>query len=271
VRFSSACARAAAVLLLCAPLCPGAAQAQAPANPRAIDAPRATTAIHLATLAERIAKLHAQIGQGVLVERSRRALGESVREFDATLRTVAARAPTAEIRDNYALLALVWQDYRDWAMRPPTRENARKLRSRAEEVVWVAGKGAKMIQEQARGSANASAVRAAGAATLAQRIAKVHLWMRWDIRDEALRQELREADENLRRTLDTLRAAPGNTAEIAAELDAAESQMRFMGDAERELERRESAARALEFIAKTGDHVYESMERLARLYEGGGS
>ena len=258
MRFPPAFARGAFILLLCA--CLGHAAGDVPV--------RATTAIRLATLAERIAKLHAQVGQGVLAERSRRALAESVRDFDATLKGLAARAPTAELRDNYALLTLLWQDYRDWATRTPTRENARKLRSRTEEVAWIAAKGAKLIQDHARGATNAAALRAENAAMLAQRVAKAHLWMRWDIRDEALALELREANENLRRTLDTLSASPADNPEIAAELQSVASQIRFMDDAARALERREPGVRAIEFMAKTGDHIFESMERLARLYEG---
>jgi len=50
------------------------ARGAAPANARDDTALSASAAVRLATLAERIAKLHAQIGQGILVERSRRAL-----------------------------------------------------------------------------------------------------------------------------------------------------------------------------------------------------
>ena len=239
----------------------------ASANAAGEAAPRVVNAIRLVTLAERIAKLHAQVGQGVLAERSRRALAEALRDFDASLKDVAARAPTVEARDNYALLALLWKDYREWAARAPTRENARKLRPRTEEVVWIAEKGARLLQESARGATSAAAARAASGATLAQRIAKAYLWMRWDMRDDSLSRELGEARENLRRTLDTLRGA-GGSAEIAAELQSAESQLGFMNDAARALEGREPTARAIEFIAKTGDHIYESMERLARLFEG---
>ncbi len=241
MRLAARLARTVAVAVACASLTPAALPADAP--------PRATAAIRLVTLAERIAKLHAQVGQGVLAERSRRALVEAARDFDKTLKEIAARAPTAELRDT------------------PTRDNARKLRSRTEEVTWIASKGAKLVQEHARGATSASAVRAANAAMFAQRIAKDHLWMRWDIRDEALTQELREANENLRRALDALRASAGDSAEVATELQSVESQMHFMDDAARALDRREGAARSIEFIAKTGDHIYESMERLARLYD----
>ena len=257
MRFPFAAALAIVVFLGCAPPCDAAGE----------PALRATAAIHLETLAERVAKLHAQVGLGVLAERSRRALAESVRDFDATLKEVAARAPDAELRDNYALLALLWQDYREWALRTPTRDNARKLRARTEEVTWIAAKGAKLALERARGATNASAVRAANAATLAQRIAKAHLLMRWEIRDAALAVELRDANANLHRIVDTLRASGADSAAAAAELQSVDSQMRFMDDAAHALEERQGAARAIEFIAKTGDHIYESMERLARFYD----
>ncbi len=180
---------------------------------------------------------------------------------------MAAIAPPGEIRDKYVLLGLLWNDYRELAQRSPTRENARKLRGRNEEVAWIAAKGARLIQEHARAATNASAVRAEGAAMLSQRIPKLYLWRRWEMRDEGLARELREAEENLRRTLDTLLAARDNTPEIAAELQVAENQFRFMADAARSFEGRQVAPRHIEFIAKTGDHILEAMERATRLYQ----
>ena len=232
---------------------------------------RASSALRLATLAERIAKLHAQLGQGVLVERSRRSLPEAIRDFDASLKLATARAPTPEIRDNYVLLALLWREYREWALKTPTRENARKLRERTEEVVWIATKGAKMLQEHSRASQSAWALRAAGAALLSQRIPKLYLWRRWDMRDQALVRELRDAEENLRRSLDALHGAPDNTPEIEAELRGAQDQLSFMADAAKHFEGGAAAARSLEFIAKTGDHILDAMERMTRFYEGAGS
>jgi hypothetical protein len=229
----------------------------------------ALAAIRLPTLAERVAKLHAQVGQGILAQRSRRALAETLRDFDAALRAAAAAAPNAEARDNYTLLGLLWQDYREFAQRPATRENARKLRERTEEVEWVAAKGARAFHEHSRAGANASAVRAEQAALLSQRIAKLYLWRQWDLRDERAARELRESEENLGRALDALRAATDNTPQIAAELESAQGQLRFMADAAAKVEARQDAGRQIEFIAKTGDHILESMQRAARLYAGG--
>jgi len=260
--------RSLALRFALAALCIAAAPGEGAEPPRG-GAHRATDAVRLTALAERIAKLQAQIGQGVLVERSRRALPGALRDFEAALKAVGGSTPTPEIRDNYVLLALLWPDYRDWARKPPTRDNARKFREQADEVVWVAAKGARLIQEESRATANAAAIRAATVAELSQRIAKLYLWQRWDLRDEALRRELREAEENLARTLAVLRAAPNTSAEVAAELQVAEDQRRFMADAAKESERGPGAARSLEFIAKTGDHIYDAMERAARLYESG--
>jgi hypothetical protein len=234
--------------------------------PAAVDG-SLTGAMRLATLAERIAKLHAQVGQGIIPQRSRKSLQQAFQDFDSTLRSVAPRASTAASRDNYALLALLWQDYRDWAGRAPTRDTARKLRPRTEEVVWVASKGVKMLQEEGHVRVNASAMRAQGAATLAQRVAKLHLWARWEIRDESLARELRDSTENLRRALEALRSAPQATPAIAEEMQAAEIQLRFMDDAARALAAGDAPARHIEFIAKTGDHIQESMERIAQLYD----
>src|SRR5258708_2939398 len=143
--------------------------------PRVEGRGRATSALRVGMLAERIAKLHAQVGQGILAERSKRALVATIRDFDATLKAVTASAPPGEIRDNYLLLSLLWNDYREFALRAPTRENARKLRERNEEVAWIAAKGARMIQEHARATTNGSAGKAGGAGLLSQRLCKPYL------------------------------------------------------------------------------------------------
>ncbi len=254
-----------AVVVLLSCLAPGA---HGQSRPPATGDGSLTAAMRLSTLAERIAKLHAQVGQGIFPQRSRKSLQQALQDFDSTLRSVAPRASTAASRDNYALLALQWQDYRDWAGRTPTRDTARKLRPRTEEVVWVASKGVKMLQEEGHVAVNASSVRAQGAATLAQRVAKLHLWARWEIRDESLARELRESTENLRRALEALRSAPQATPAAADEMQAAEIQLRFMEDAQSALSAGDAPARHIEFIAKTADHIQESMERLAQLYDG---
>lgn len=224
--------------------------------------------MRLEALTERIAKLHAQLGQGILAERSRRAMPEVIREFEATLRAATARASTPEVRDNYVLLRLLWHDYRAWALKPPSRDNAKRLSERAEEVAWIAAKGARLIHEPGRRGTGRLALEAAHAATLSQRVARMHLLRRWGLRDEALASALAQASTELRTTIDKLRTAASNTPEIETELQVADGQMAFLLQAAQELEGGRGNVRQMEFIAKSGDHIFESMERVVRLYDG---
>lgn len=230
--------------------------------------PQARSAIRLEMLVERIAKLNAQVGQDVLGVRSRRSLEQAVRDFDSTLLSVSASAPDAESRDTYHLLTLLWVQYRAAALRPTNADTVRKLRDRTEEMAYVAAKGARLVQDSARATSNASAIRAENAAVLAQRVGKIYLWMRWDMRDDALARDLRESTENLRRILATLHEASANSPEIGDELAGADAQMAFLDAAAADLAGRRSQARSIEFIAKASDHIAESMERVASLQEG---
>jgi len=244
----------------------GSARAQGAAR---AEGPRPTSAVRLATLAERVAKLDAQIGQGILVERSRRGMAEAMRDFEATHRELLAAAGTApEVRESLRLLGLLWQEYRAAAARPATRDNARRLGERAEEVVWVAMKAARLLHDAPRAASGTLAMKAAEACTLSQRIPRLHIWRRWGIRDEGLANELRLSEAQLHATLASLRAVSTNTPEITAELQTAASQAAFLAQASKELEGGRQAALHLEFVAKTGDHILETMERVTRLYEG---
>ena len=241
-----------------------AALALAAALPAAAQDPT----LRLEMLAERIAKLHAQVGQGVLADRGRRALPEALREFDAGLKDAKTRAAGAELRDTYLLLGLLWTEYRGWAVKAPTRDNAKKLAERAEEVAWVAAKGARLMHESGRKGTGRLAIDAAHAATLSQRLSRMYLTQRWGVRQEASGREIPAVVADLQGTLDKLRDAPQNTPEIATELQAAEGQLGFLLQAGREMEAKRANPRALEFVAKSGDHILDAMERVARLYEG---
>jgi len=234
---------------------------------RAQGAPDALTqALKLEVLTERIAKLHAQAGQGLLGWRSRRDLSQALREMDGVLAAMDATPRDAELHENYALLAILGAGYREWALRPATRESARKLRSRAEELTWVSSRRSRLLQERSRGSARASVVRAMNAAMMAQRIAEARLWMRWEMGDAALAKELAGANENLHRLLATLREGEAQAPGAGEALEAAQTQLGFMDDAQRELDARRPAARPTEFVAKAADFIEDSMERAAAAY-----
>ena len=231
---------------------------------------RLNTAMHasacerLATLAERIAKCHVQVAQGVLAERSRRALRDSEREFDALLPHVGGLARDAESRDSLVLLALLWKELRLWARKPATRENARGVAERAEEVAWVAGKTARSLPTA--GTSQREGLAAMQAATLAQRVGRLQLMKR--IAPSPTRDaELADAVARLGSMLSTLASSP-HTLELEDDLRMAGSQYDFLLGAMREYAAVGGAA-AAEVVAKTADYITDSMERAARLYENG--
>jgi hypothetical protein len=223
------------------------------------DTPAALAALRLATLAERMAKLQAQAALGILPERSRRGIAEATREFEAQLKRARARNVPPDARDNLLLLAILWDEHRAWVARAPSRENARRLVERTEEVVHVAEKAARLA-----GPSGGPAVRAQRAAMLSQRVPRLYL-LRRGPSDDAPRQA---AEQELRQEVATLAAGAGNTPEALAELQLVENQLQFL---ERATAEREGGPRRLEFIAKAGDHLMESLARLARLYEGSGA
>lgn len=224
------------------------------------------TATRLTMLAERVAKLHAQVGREVLVTRSRRALAEASGEFERGLREVSAAAPNAEIRDNYLLLRHLWDEYRAAALQAPTAEHARRLAERNEEVAWIAAKGARLLNEQSR-SRPGDLVMAAGAArAAAQRLGKMHLQRGWAFPATALEAETGLAEAEVRRVLAELQRAPETGEAIALELRVAENQLALLRHAAGRLAVARERAQGLEHIAKAADNLVEVLDRAARSY-----
>jgi len=232
---------------------------------------RLNTAMHasacerLATLAERIAKAHVQLAQGVIADRSRRVLRDSEREFDALLPIVSGLAGDPEIHDAFALLALLWKELRAWARKPPTRENARQVSDRAEEVAWVASKAARLLKTD--GTSQREGLAAMQAATLAQRVGRMQLARRMGVPDARRDAELADATAKLGSMLAALARSP-HTLELEDDLRMAGTQYDFLLAAMRE-QAMGAGASAAELVAKTADYISDSMERAARLYENG--
>lgn len=223
---------------------------------------RAGDGMRLAALAERTAKLHAQVAHGVLADRSRRGLTEAVRDFDALLRA-SARSAAPELRESYLLLGLLWDEYRVIALKPATRDAVRKLADRTDEVAWVASRAA-MAAQPALGPIAAKAARAC---VLSQRVPRLLLMRRWDPRNEELAREVNAAGAELAGTLEDLLGAAQNIPGLAGEVQVARTQHGFLVAAAKEIQGAGPGVKALENIAKTGDNILEAMQRVTRQYE----
>jgi len=218
-------------------------------------------------LAERAARLHAQIARGVLASRAQRALSITLTEFDAGVKELLAAAPTAEVREIYRMLQLLWHDYRPHVAKAIGGEAPEKLNERSEEVVWIAAKAARLLREQA-GDPRSARVRLAGEARFqSQRIARVHFFVAWIGRSDKRETELALAHRDFRRSLDSLLSAPADGSGAAAELQLAENQYGFLVQAAQDLKAARESRPGLEAVAKTCDNILEVMDRVARLYQ----
>ncbi|HET7401316.1 MAG TPA: hypothetical protein VFJ62_06025, partial [Usitatibacter sp.] len=218
-------------------------------------------------LAERIAKCYVQVEQGVLAAGSRRTLREAAAELDALLPAVAANAPDAESAEAFTLLRVLWKELRPWTQRAPTRENARQVAERVDEMSWVAAKGARLLGSE--GTAQRAAVNAMRAATLAQRLARLALQRRTLRGSDASSTQVDEAKAGLAAALAALRAT-SFAADATDEMRMADAQHAFLLQALAEVEAGGAAA-AFERLARVADYLTESLERLARLEESAGA
>ena len=225
-------------------------------------------AIRQPMLAERITKSFSLIGQNVLETRSRRQMEDSLREFGTALKELRAAAPTPEIKENYELLAQLFDEYRSIQTKPVNIDNAKELAEQNEELVWISQKGAMLIQTYTKSARSDLITTAGDARTLTQRIAKLYLFRSWGVRDNVIVKDLKTALADYRTAINKLLASPENTDQIKSELALAETQWSFLQQAMDRLNANQTSKTELEFVSKSCDNILEVMERVTKLYEG---
>ena len=254
------------------------AQSKAPAGnaPKAANVtkpgkPEAGALLNLAIrqpmLAERITKSFAAAGQKVLETRTRRQLDDAKREFAVAMKDLQAFAPTAEIKENYELLEQLYTEFRDITGKTINLENATHLAEQNEELVWIATKGAQLMQAHAKSNRSDLIATAGDLRVLTQRIAKLYLFRSWGIRSDLIANDLKKADADYQADMKKLMAAPQNTPQIKSELQLAETQYLFLKQAIDRLNANRTSVVELEHVTKTCDNILEVMERVTKLYE----
>ncbi len=244
------------------------AQQKAKPAPKFDAAAALNTAARQPMLAERITKSYSLIGQKVLEFRSRRQMDDSIKEFEAGLKTMQTTAPTPEIRENYQLLEQLFDEFKGLTGKPANLENAKPLAEQNEELVWIATKGAQLVQQHVK-SARSDLIGAAGEMrTLTQRIAKLYLFRSWGIRSDVIANDLKKAEADYRADMERLMKAPQSTDQIKSELALAETQWLFLKQAIERLNANKTSITELEHVSKACDNILEVMERVTRLYEG---
>lgn len=252
---------------------PAVAAAPAAAKPAAPAKFDAASALNRAErqpmLAERITKAFSLIGQKVLEARSKRQIDDAAADFQVGLKELIATAPTPEIKANYQLLDQLWGEYRSIITRPATQENLKELAEQNEELVWIATKGANLIEAYVKTPQGDLIAVAGTARILSQRIAKLYLFRSWGLRDNVVvAKDLKAAETEYRAAITRLLAATVNTPQIKNELALAETQWVFLKSSIEKLDANRISKIELEAVAKSCDNITESMERVTKLYEG---
>jgi hypothetical protein len=267
--FPSARQLRSALLMVLATVFISPALTAQPKPPTKFDGPSALNmAFRQPMLAERITKSFSLIGQNVLVIRSKRNLEDAIREFQSALQALQSTAPTAEIRENYQLLEQLFGEFKELTGRPVNLENARQLAEQNEELVWIAAKGAGLLQAYTRSERSDLIATASDLRILTQRIAKLYLFRSWGIRSDVIANDLKKAEADYRIDIAKLMSAPQNTAQINSELALAETQYLFLKQGIERLNANKASPTELEYMAKACDNILEVMERVTRLYEG---
>lgn len=209
-------------------------------------------------LVERVAKLHAQAALGLLGPRTARALAAARADLDAALRDLRGLAPAGEARDAWLLLGLQVEEARAVFAKAPTADTAKAVAERADEMAWVAAKGARAtaaLPEVAR--------RAAEVSLLSQRLGRLYLLRVAGGGTPQRLAALRATGAALHAALESLSGMPA----LAAELQLARNQEAFLGPAIERLAAGKPEKGDAEAVAKTCDNVLEAMARLSRVGE----
>jgi hypothetical protein len=134
-------------------------------------------------------------------------------------------------------------------------------------VVWIAQKGAQLLQEHVKSERNELIATAGDARTLTQRLAKLYLFRASGIKNAVIEGDLKAAERDYRAAIEKLMKSPRNTAAIKHELALAESQWVFLKDGIARLNANRAGAMELEHVNKACDNIAEVMERAVALYE----
>jgi hypothetical protein len=204
-------------------------------------------------LIERIGKTYAWRGiEGDSAE-ARKQRDEAIAKFEKNLADLRARVLSPkENAEQIALQAQIWNDFKAVHLAPPTKEGATQLTDTAEELAWVAQKGAQMVGgEKYQGPAGEEV------AAISQRLARIYLFQAYGVKVAFLPKDLAEARADFAKAVKSARDKSAKDDAMLSKLTLLESQFAFFGHAIDQLTKDNANPNLRRNVLTSSERIYE--------------
>ena len=218
-------------------------------------------------LSQRMAKAYLQVGLGVDVERSNRALDTAMALFDRQLVELKNFAPTPDIKGTYVQLEKAWLAYKDVLIgAAPSPDGARKVLALSETVLQLAHAGTEQLVAMSASESGPLVGVAGRQRMLSQRMAKYYQAMAWGVAPANGGAELSRDRRAFNMGLKALAGAPATSQPIKDELELARQQWQLFENA---LDARDSADRKTRAtnVAAASERVLDTMDSVTGMFE----
>ena len=215
-------------------------------------------------LSQRTAKAWLMLVQGVLPEKAKSILAQSLHLFDQQLAELKALPAGDEVRSAWLQVEQEWGRYRP--LLADIRSDAKAVWAGNEALLGATQK-LTLAYEKAAGTSAGRLVNLAGRQRmLSQRMAKAYFFRQMGVNAGPAGEMLDAAVKEFAKAQEELKAAPQNTAQIKTELGLVEQQWFFFQNA---LSLHEAADRkkASTDVATTSERILEQMDAVVGLYE----
>lgn len=216
-------------------------------------------------LSQRIVKLYCQVGQQILVEKSRKQLLESVDMFEGQLLELKQFAPNQETQIAVAKMEALWVPFKEVVTGKPTKEGGLKLVGMSEELLQATHRTTMLLQDAAGTQAGRLVNVSGRQRMLSQRMAKFYMQKRRGFTGSEVTDGLEQARNEFKGALQELTASPQNTPAIKKELELARMQWIFFENALSQDGRQDTASAVN--VATSSERILEVMDRVTGMYE----